>query len=144
MSTAKLILDGKEYEFPVVVGSEGEVGIDIAKLRDVTGAITLDEGYGNTGSCRSAITFIDGDRGILRYRDQLGGYHSLDQLAEVYVLKDKPEALAQLQQATLPPDAHQRLWDTLNVSYFMRHDAGEIAWHTRELAARVTDGMTPT
>ena len=68
MSTAKLILDGKEYEFPVVVGSEGEVGIDIAKLRDVTGAITLDEGYGNTGSCRSAITFIDGDRGILRYR----------------------------------------------------------------------------
>ncbi len=68
MSTAKLILDGKEHEFPVVVGSEGEVGIDIAKLREKTGAVTLDEGYGNTGSCRSAITFIDGDEGILRYR----------------------------------------------------------------------------
>jgi len=68
MTTAKLVLEGKEYEFPVVVGSEGEVGIDIAKLRDRTGAITLDDGYGNTGACRSAITFIDGEKGILRYR----------------------------------------------------------------------------
>ena len=64
--------------------------------------------------------------------------------ADAVIESRKREALAQLQQATLPPDAHQRLWDTLNVSYFMRHDAGEIAWHTRELAARVTDGMTPT
>ena len=68
MTTAKLVLDGKEYEFPVVVGTEAEVGIDIAKLRDRTGAITLDDGYGNTGACRSAITFIDGEKGILRYR----------------------------------------------------------------------------
>ncbi|MCB9378456.1 MAG: citrate synthase [Holophagales bacterium] len=76
MGNAKLHLDGKEYEFPTIVGSEGEVGIDIAKLRGATGTITLDEGYGNTGSCRSAITFIDGEKGILRYRgypiDQLG------------------------------------------------------------------------
>jgi citrate synthase len=68
MSTAKLILDGKEHEFPTVVGTEGEVGIDIAQLRARTGAITLDEGYGNTGSCQSAVTFIDGELGILRYR----------------------------------------------------------------------------
>jgi len=68
MGTAKLILDGKEFEFPLVTGSEGEVGIDIGKLREKTGAITLDDGYGNTGACRSAITFIDGERGILRYR----------------------------------------------------------------------------
>ncbi len=68
MSTAKLILDGKEHEFPTVVGSEGEVGIDISKLRGQTGAITLDVGYGNTGSCESAITFINGEKGILRYR----------------------------------------------------------------------------
>ena len=68
MSTAKLILEGKEHELPVIVGSEGEVGVDISKLRDKTGAITLDDGYGNTGSCKSAITFIDGDKGILRYR----------------------------------------------------------------------------
>ncbi|MBI5368334.1 MAG: citrate synthase [Planctomycetes bacterium] len=65
---AKLVLNGKEYSLPVVVGSEGEVGIDIAKLRAETGAITLDDGYGNTGSCKSAITFIDGEKGILRYR----------------------------------------------------------------------------
>lgn len=77
MNTAKLILDGKEYEFPVVVGTEGEVGIDISTLRAKTNAITLDPGYGNTGSCQSAITFIDGDQGILRYR----GY-PIEQLVE--------------------------------------------------------------
>lgn len=68
MSTARLIYDGKEYEFPVVEGTEGEKAIDIAKLRSSTGLITLDPGYGNTGSCESAITFIDGEKGILRYR----------------------------------------------------------------------------
>ena len=68
MSTAKLILEGQEHEFSTVTGSEGEVGIDISKLRGSTGVITLDQGYGNTGSCESAITFIDGEKGILRYR----------------------------------------------------------------------------
>jgi citrate synthase len=77
MSTAKLVLDGREYEFPLVIGSEGEVGIDITSLRAKTGAITLDPGYANTGACQSAITFIDGERGILRYR----GY-SIGELAE--------------------------------------------------------------
>jgi citrate synthase len=66
--TATLTIDGKTIELPIVVGSEGEVGIDITKLRDQTGAITLDPSYGNTGACQSAITFIDGDKGILRYR----------------------------------------------------------------------------
>ncbi len=61
-------LEGKSYEFPVVVGSEGEKAIDISKLRSRTGYITLDDGYGNTGSCESGITFIDGDKGILRHR----------------------------------------------------------------------------
>ena len=68
MQTATLNLDGKEYELPVTIGTEGEVGIDISRLRSATGAITLDSGYGNTGSCESAITFIDGEKGILRYR----------------------------------------------------------------------------
>jgi citrate synthase len=65
---ARLILDGKELELPVTVGSEGEVGLDIAQLRAKSGAITFDPGYGNTGACESAITFIDGEAGILRYR----------------------------------------------------------------------------
>jgi len=68
MDPAKLILDGKEYELPVIVGSENEVGIDISKLRATSGAITADSGYGNTGSCLSTITFINGEKGILRYR----------------------------------------------------------------------------
>ncbi len=68
MGTAKLHLNGNEYELPTVVGSEGEVGIDISKLRRQSGAITLDYGYGNTGSCQSDITFINGEKGILSYR----------------------------------------------------------------------------
>ena len=65
---AKLELDGKSYSFPTIVGSEGEKGVDISSLRANSGYITLDESYGNTGSCVSTITFIDGEKGILRYR----------------------------------------------------------------------------
>jgi citrate synthase len=65
---ARLILNGKETELPVIVGSEGEVGVDIRKLRNATGAITLDTGYMNTGATVSSITYIDGEQGILRYR----------------------------------------------------------------------------
>ncbi len=74
---AKLILDGKTYELPVITGSEGEKAIDISKLRQKTGHITLDTGYANTGSCLSSITYMDGEKGILRYR----GF-SIEELAE--------------------------------------------------------------
>jgi citrate synthase len=66
--TAELKLDGKTCQLPVVEGSEKERAVDISSLRDQTGFITLDDGYGNTGSCQSQITFIDGEQGILRYR----------------------------------------------------------------------------
>ncbi|WP_374550662.1 citrate synthase [Flavobacterium sp.] len=66
--TAILEIDGNKYEFPVIVGSENEAAIDIEKLRALTGAITLDPGYKNSGSCESKITFLDGEEGILRYR----------------------------------------------------------------------------
>ena len=66
--TARLEIDGRTLELPVVVGTEGERGIDIGKLRAQSGAITLDEGFVNTGSTTSAITFLDGEEGILRYR----------------------------------------------------------------------------
>jgi citrate synthase len=75
--TAKLILEGKEYDLPVVRGTEGERAVDISGLRKASGYVTLDKGYENTGSCRSAITFIDGEKGILRYR----GY-PIEELAE--------------------------------------------------------------
>jgi citrate synthase len=65
---AELRIGEKTVRLPVVVGTEGERAIDISKLRDETGLITLDPGYANTGSCRSAITFIDGEKGVLRYR----------------------------------------------------------------------------
>src|SRR3954471_17018498 len=65
---SKLELDGKVFTLPTVEGSEGEKAGDVSSLRATTGYITLDDGYGNTGSCSSKITFIDGDKGILRYR----------------------------------------------------------------------------
>ena len=65
-NTAKLELEGKTYSLPIVVGTENEKAVDISKLRAQTGYITLDDGYGNTGSCQSEVTFIDGERGILR------------------------------------------------------------------------------
>ena len=65
---AKLEIGGKTYQLPIVVGTEGERAVDISKLRDESKHITLDDGYSNTGSCLSAITFIDGEKGILRYR----------------------------------------------------------------------------
>jgi citrate synthase len=74
---AKLIVDGETYEFPILQGSEGERAIDITTLRRQTGLITYDPGYANTGSCKSSITFMDGERGILRYR----GY-PVEELAE--------------------------------------------------------------
>jgi citrate synthase len=61
-------IEDREFRFPVVIGTESEKAFDIGALRNQTGYITLDEGYGNTGSCRSAITFIDGEKGVLRYR----------------------------------------------------------------------------
>jgi citrate synthase len=76
--TAILEINGNKYEFPVIIGSENEIAIDIKSLRGTTGGvITLDPGYKNTGACESAITFLDGEKGILRYR----GY-SIEELAE--------------------------------------------------------------
>lgn len=74
---ATLRLGDQNYNFPIFIGSEQEVAVDLRHLREVTGAITLDEGYANTGSCLSEITFIDGEAGILRHR----GY-AIEELAE--------------------------------------------------------------
>lgn len=75
--TATIRIANENYTFPLIEGTEGEKAIDTQKLRAQSGYITFDEGYGNTGSCRSEITFIDGEKGILRYR----GY-PIEQLAE--------------------------------------------------------------
>ena len=76
-NTAKLNVNNETYELPLVEGSEGEIGIDVSNLRSQSGLITLDKGFKNTGSTKSAITFLNGEEGVLRYR----GY-SIEELAE--------------------------------------------------------------
>ncbi len=75
--TVKLVFDGKTYELPLIIGTEGEAAIDIRKLREETGLITYDPGLVNTGVCKSKITYLNGEDGILRYR----GY-SIEELAK--------------------------------------------------------------
>ena len=90
LETVTLTHNGQTYTFPVTTGSEGEKGIDISKLRAQTGLVTLDYGFVNTGSCESAVCFIDGDAGILRYRgipiEQLAGAEHPSFLETAYLL----------------------------------------------------------
>jgi len=94
MDTARLTFQDNEIDLPTTVGSEQETGIDIRKLRTTTGAITLDPGYANTGSCQSAITFIDGEKGILRYRgysiEDLAGQSSFLDVAFLLIFGELP------------------------------------------------------
>ena len=96
MGTAKLILNDKEYEFDTIEGSEGEVGIDMTKLRAQTGVISMDPGFGNTGSCTSGITFINGEEGILRYRgypiEQLANNSSFVEVCYLLIYGELPSA----------------------------------------------------
>ena len=102
MGIAKLILDGKEIELSTIEGTEKEKGIDITSLRAKTGYITLDPGYGNTSSCKSSITFIDGENGILRYR----GYN----IEELAALSKFPEVAYLLIYDHLPNQAELNEW----------------------------------
>ena len=114
MASAKLEYDGKEYELPTVVGTEGEVGLDISKLRAQSKAVTLDGGYGNTGSCQSGITFIDGEKGILRYR----GY-PIEQIAEQGSF---PEVCYLLLEGDLPTKDQLREFDDGLTYHSMLHE----------------------
>jgi citrate synthase len=91
---AKLELDGKVYEFPVIEGSENEKAIDISSLRGTTGYITIDPGFKNTGSTKSAITFLNGEEGILRYRgypiEQLAAKAEFLEVAYLLIYGDLP------------------------------------------------------
>jgi len=112
---ARLTLDGKTYELPVIVGSEGEKALDITQLRDETGYITLDEGLANTGTCQSSITFVDGERGILRYRgipvEQLAAHSTFVETSWLLIWGELPtrERLAR--------------WSGLFTEYEMIHEA---------------------
>src|SRR3954453_312680 len=95
--TATLTIDGKSVELPIIEGSEGELALDIGQLRAATGYITLDPGFGNTGACTSAITYIDGDKGILRYRgipiEQLAAKSTFIETAWLLIFGKLPTAL---------------------------------------------------
>jgi len=112
--TATLEVRGKKYNLPVVVGTENEVAVDISKLRAESGVITLDEGYGNTGSCQSAITFIDGEQGILRYRgipiEELAGKSTF------------PEAAWLIIYGELPTAEQLQCWSNLLTKHEMLHE----------------------
>ena len=92
--TARLEIAGKAYDLPIVTGTERERGVDISKLLASTGCTTLDEGYANTGATASAITFLDGDRGILRYRgypiEQLAGNCDFLEVAHLLIYGNLP------------------------------------------------------
>ena len=95
-NVAELKIDGKTFTLPVVEGTEKERAVCISTFRDETGYITLDDGYGNTGSCRSAITFIDGEKGILRYRgipiEQLAEHSTFVEVAHLLMMGKLPTA----------------------------------------------------
>ena len=95
-TTAQLKLDDKDYVLPVMVGTEGEKAIDTRKLRAETGYIAYDQGYGNTGSCESGITYLDGDNGILRHRgypiEQLAQLSNFGETAYLIIYGELPNA----------------------------------------------------
>jgi citrate synthase len=114
-NTAELKINGATYKLPIVEGSEQERGIDISSLRSQTGCITLDDGYGNTGSCRSAITFIDGEKGILRYRGI-----PIEELAEQSTFMEVSHLLI---WGHLPTSAELRRFSDLLTEHELLHES---------------------
>ena len=114
--TCRIELDGQPHDFPVIEGTEHELAIDISTLRDRTGYITLDDGYGNTGSCRSAVTYIDGDKGILRYRgipiEQLAEHSSFVETAWLVIWGRLPTP-AELDHFSILLTQHEMMHESL-------------------------------
>ncbi|MBI4314069.1 MAG: citrate synthase [Candidatus Omnitrophica bacterium] len=119
--TAKLSLNGQTIDLPVIIGTEKEKAFEIGKLRDQTGVITMDPGFGNTGSCVSSITFLDGERGVLRYRgipiEQLAEQATSTETAHLLIYGELPNK-RELEQFTQRvseryalPDGMERFFD---------------------------------
>ncbi len=117
---AKLTYGDNVYTLPVVVGSEGEKAIDISKLRQETGFITLDPGYANTGSCKSNITFMDGEKGILRYRgipvEQLAEHSTFKETAYLLINGELPTQ-KQLNQFSVLLNDHSLVHEDMQLFY---------------------------
>ncbi|TGL87915.1 citrate synthase [Leptospira congkakensis] len=111
---AILKVDGKEFELPILTGSENEKAIDITKLRQLSGYVTIDSGYLNTGACTSEITFLDGEQGILRYRgipiDDLAAKSTFTEVAYLLIY------------GKLPNDTQLKEWNTSITNHTMIHE----------------------
>ena len=114
--TAQLRIADMTVELPIVVGTEGEKAVDISKLRSETGYVTLDHGYGNTGSCQSDITSIDGEKGVLQYRgypiEQLAEKSSFIEAAHLLIWGELPTQ-GQLDEFSELLTAHQMLHEAI-------------------------------
>jgi citrate synthase len=117
---AKLQVNGQTYELPIVTGTEQERAVDVSTLRDTSGYITLDDGYANTGACSSAITFIDGEKGILRYRgipiEELAVKSKFIETAYL-VIYGKLPTLAQLQKFSALLTENQNLHENMKYHF---------------------------
>jgi citrate synthase len=117
---ANLSLDDGELELPIVVGTEDEKAVDISKLRAKTGYITLDEGYMNTGATTSSITFLDGEKGILRYRgypiEQLAGNCDFIEVSYLLIYGELPTA-TQLEEFRNKLRRHTMLHEDMRLFY---------------------------
>jgi citrate synthase len=148
--SATLAIGDRTVELPVITGSEGESALDIAKLRAQTGMITLDNGYVNTGSCTSAITFLDGERGILRYRgypiEQLAEQSSFLEVAYLLIYGDLPskaqldEWVSNITHHTLIHEEMRRFFDSFP---YDAHPMAVLASATVGMSTFYQDGHDP-
>ena len=118
-TTASLKIEDKEYPLPIMIGTEGEKAVDTRGLRAASGYVAYDQGYGNTGSCESQITYLDGDNGILRHR----GY-PIEQLAHY-----TRGALAKIEaEHGIAPDMVEVVWQSIIAEQKAPHDVVIIEW----------------
>jgi len=118
--TVKAIINNQTIEIPVLIGSQGEKALDISKLRQQTGYITLDPGYGNTGSCRSKITYVNGEKGVLRYRgipiDELAENSTFVETAYLLIYGSLPDAKQKKDFSYLLTE-HSLLHEDINIFF---------------------------
>ena len=148
--SAKLFYNGQEFEFPVIIGTENEPAIDIAKLRSDTGLITIDSGFKNTGSTTSSITFLDGEEGILRYRgyriEDLAEKSSFMEVAYLLILSELPTQ-AQFEdftkQITYHTLVHEDIKKILDGFPSNAHPMGVLSSLICSLSAFYPDSLNP-
>ena len=147
---AELIIDGNKYELPVIEGSEGEKAVNISKLRAASGVVTIDPGFKNTGSTTSAITFLDGEKGILRYRgysiEELAANASFIEVAYLLIYGDLPkkeELDTFVAGINKHNNLHEEIKEILNGFPSTAHPMGTLASIVTSLTAFYPESLDP-